>query len=207
MTVPDAMGNVYFSVRGSNMQHRAKQLTDTTENTVECLFIDNRGDFGWGQSAVEAEEVRSEAGNMRTGHGSSADGVNLPVRPGGSDVLAGGPDINDGTIIGGVGLRVIDIRIGDGDRLFNAGRRAVDRVLVFVSGGYDDGDTTGAKLKMGSHVSGVPVAFDPPSAHIFNGQVNNGMRSASHAYRNNRRIARSRHLIGNPVNASDTVVR
>ena len=207
MTVPAATGNHEFSVWRSNTQCRVKKLTDSADNIIKRLFIDNRRDFGWGQSAVEAEEVRSETGNVRTGHGSSADGVNLPVRPGGSDVLAGSPDINDGTIIGGVGLRVIDIRIGDSDRLFNAGRRAVDRVLVFVSGGYDDGDTTGAKLKMGSHVSGVPVTFDSPSAHIFNSQVNNGMRSASHAYRNNRRIARSRHLFGDPVNASDTVVR
>ena len=148
LTVPDAMGNAYFSVRGPNMQHRAKQLTDTTENAIECFFIDNRGDFGWGQSAVKAEEVCGETGNVRAGHGSSVVGIGLPVIPGGSDVQAGRPDINGSTIIGELGLRVIDSRSSDGDRLLNPGRRVVARVLVKVSSGYDDGDTAVVKLKM-----------------------------------------------------------
>ena len=126
-----------------------KKLTDTTENTIKRFFLDNRGDFGWGQSAVEAEEVCGETGNVRAGHGSSAVDVGLPARESGSDVHAGGPDINDGSIIGEVGFRVIDIRCRDGDRLLNAGRRVLARVLVIVPGGYDDSGTVVVKLNAG----------------------------------------------------------
>ena len=130
------------------MRRGVKKLTDTANNTVECLVINDRGDSGWGQCAVEAEEVCGETGDVRSGHGSSADGLSLPVIPGGSDVHAGGPDTNAGTIIGVAGLRVVDIGIGNGDRVLRAGRRDVDRVPVFVSGGCDDGDTTVVKLKI-----------------------------------------------------------
>ena len=184
-----------------------KKLTDTAENTVKRFFIDNPGDFGWGQSVVEAEEVCGETGNVRAGHGSSVNGVSLPARPGGSDVHAGGPDINDGSIIGEDSLRVIDIRCRDGDRLLNAGRRAVGRVLVFVSGGYDDGDTFIVKLKIESHVSGISAMFHPPSAYPFNGPVNNWSRFATYAYRSNRWIAGPYCLTSDPINASGTVVR
>ena len=164
LTVPAATGNADFSVWRSNTQCGVKKLTDTAENTIKCFFPDSHGDLAWGQSGVEAEEVCGEAGDVRSSHGSSAQDFGLPVFPGGSDVHAGSPDINGGTIIGEVGLRVIDIRSGDGDRLLSAGRRLAARILIIVSSGDDDGDATVVKLKMESHVSDVAATFYPPSA-------------------------------------------
>ena len=184
-----------------------EKLTDTTENTVERFLIDYRGDFGWGQSAVEAKEVCGETSNVRSSHGSSAVIECLPAGPGGNDVLAGSPNINDGTIIGEVGLRVIDIRSGDGDRLLNASRRVLACVLIIVSGGYDDGDTTVIKLKMESNVSGIAATPHPPSAYPFNGVVNTDMRFVFQAYGNNRGSAGPHYLFSDPINAGDTAVR
>jgi len=100
---------------------------------------------------------------MRSSHRSSVDGVSLPVIPGGSDVQAGSPDVNRGTVIGEAGLRIINGRGGNGDRLLDAGRRVVACVLVIVSGGYDDGDTAVIKLGAESPVSGDTVTFIHPA--------------------------------------------
>jgi len=207
LIVPSATGSAEFSPRRSNTQHEAKKLTDTTENTIKCLFIDNRGDFCRGQRAIETKEVCGETGNVRSGHGRSFVDVGLPARPGGYDVQAGSPDINGGTIVGEVGLRVIDVRSGDGDRLLNAGRRVVARVFVIVSGGYDYGDTAVVKLKMKSPVSGVPATFHPVSAYPFNGRVHSDRNIASYAHRSNRGITGPPYLVSDPVNAGNTVVR
>ena len=209
MTVPAATGNPDFSIPRSNTQQGAKQLTDTTENTIKCFFVDDRGDSGWSQRAVEAEEVCGETGNVRSSHGGSADGVSFLARPGGSDVHAGSPDINAATIIGVAGLRVVDIGIGDGDRLFNTGRRKVARILVFVSGAYDDGDTAVVKLRMETPVNDVVAAFHPPSAYLFHGPVHSDRTagSANYAHGNNGGITRPPYFSGDPVNPGDTVVR
>jgi len=143
-------GRGCFSVHWSNTRRGMKELTDTAENTIKCFSLNSRGDLGWGQSAVEAEQVCGKTGNVWSSHGSSVDGVDPPVFPGGSDVQAGCPDIDGGTIIGEVGLRVVDIRSSDGDRLLSAGRRLVVCVPVSVSGRHDDGDTTVVKLKVES---------------------------------------------------------
>ena len=201
------MGNADFSVRRSNTRGGAKELTDIAESIIKCSILDNLGDFGRGQSAVDTEEARGETGNVRTGHGSPFHGYGPSAREGGNDIDSGSPDINDGTIIGARPLRVIDIRSGDGDRLLKAGRRVVARILVGISCGYDDGDTTVVKLKMESYVSSVLATFHPLSAHIFNGVVDSGIRITNHAYRSNRGIASPRCLIGDPINAGDTVVR
>ena len=161
--MPAATGNADFSVRRLNVQHEVKQLTDTAENTIECFFIDNRGDFGWGQRAVEAEQVCGETGNMRSGHGSPLHLFSPPTSAGGNDVQAGSPDINGGTIIGFIELFIIERRSGDGDHLLNAGRRVAARILVIVSGRYDDSDTTVVKLKMKSPVSSFAAMFHPAS--------------------------------------------
>jgi len=184
-----------------------KQLTDTVQNIIKCSFIDDRSDLGWSQRAVDAEEVCGETGNVRSSHGSSVDGVGLPVVPGGSDLHSGSPDINGGTIIGEVGLRVIDIRSGDGDRLFSAGGRDVSRVLIFVSGGNDNGDTTVVKLKMESHVSDVSANFHPPSTYPFNGSVNTDSRFVTQARRNDGGFASPQCMLGDPISAGDTVVQ
>ena len=189
------------------MRCRAKELTDTADSIIKCSILDNLGDFGRGQSAVDTEEVCGEAGNVRTCHGSSAENFGPPTRVGGCDVLAGGPDTNASTIIGVAGLRVINIRIGDGDRVLSAGRRLAARVLVIVSGGHDDGDTMVVKLKIESRVSGVPTAFHLPSAYLLNGRVNSDVRFVTYAYGSNRGMASPRCLVGDPLHAGDTVVR
>jgi len=143
------------------MQHGAEKLTDTAENTIERFLIDYRGDSGRGQGTVAAEEVCGETGNMRSSHGSPMLLYSPPTSAGRNDVHAGSPDINDGTIIGEPGLRVIEIRSGDGDR-FLAARRGVNRVSVVIPGGYDDGDITVVKLKMESNVRGAAATFHPP---------------------------------------------
>jgi len=84
---------------------------------------------------------------VKSSHGSSV-GVSLLVVPGGSDVHAGSPDINGGTIIGEPGLHFIDIRSGDSDNLLTVGRSDVNHVSAFIPGGCDDGDTMVVKLKM-----------------------------------------------------------
>jgi len=157
LTVLGAVGNADFSVWRSNVQRGAKKLTDTAENTIKCLFFDNVGDSGWGQRAVEAEEVRGKTSNVRSSHGGSAHGFGLPVIPGGSDVPASSPDVNGRTKIGEIGLCIINSRSGDSDRLQSAGRGVVSRVPVIVSCGYDDSDAAVVKLEMGSRVSGVVV--------------------------------------------------
>jgi len=184
-----------------------KKLTDIAEHAIKCFLLDYCGNFGRGQSAVEAEEVCGETGNVRSSHGSSVDGVSLPVFPGGRDVHACSPDIDNGAKIGEVGLRVIDVRSADGDNLFDAGRRGVARVLIIVSGGYDDGDTTVVKLKMESNVSGVAATFHPLSAYPFDSPVNTDGGFVTQAYGNNRGNAGPRHLIGDPISTCDTVVQ
>ena len=144
---------------------------------------------------------------MRGSHGSSAQCFSLAVIPGGSDVPTSSPDINGGTIIGEAGLRIIDGGGGNGDRLLNASRRAVDRVLVLVSGGYNDGDTAVVKLRIESLVSGVTVTFYPPSAYRSNSLVHNCRPIASEAHRSNRGTACPPCFSSDPVNAGDTVVR
>ena len=206
LTVPAATGNTDFSVRRSNTQHGEKKLTDTAENITQCLFINNLGNSGWGQRAVEAEEICGETSNVRSSHGSSVNGFSLPVIPGGSDVQAGSPDVDGGTPIREVGLCVIDSRSGDGDRLLNTGRRVVARVLVVVSGGHDDSDTAVVKLKMESSVSGVAVTFHPSSAYPFDSPVQSGRSIDPQAHRSNRGIAGPPCFFGDPVDAGDPVV-
>jgi len=179
LTVPAATGNADFSVRRSNVQHEVKQLTDTAENTVERFFIDNRGDFDWGQRAVEAEEVCGETGNVRSSHGSPLLLFSPPTSAGGNDVHAGSPDVDGGTIVGFTPLCIIERRSGDGDHLLNAGRRVVARVLVIVSGRHDDGDTAVVKLKMKSPVSSFAAMFHPASAYPFNGLVHSHRTTSS----------------------------
>ena len=207
MTVPSAAGNADFSIRRSKRQRGAKELTDTGESFSKCLVIDHLGDFGWGQGTVDAEEVCGESSNVRSSRGCSAGDFSLPIIPGGSDVQAGSPDLDRGTIIGEVGLCVIESRSGDSDRFLSAGRRVFFRVLVLASSGYDDGYTAFVKLKMESVVSGVAVTFHPPSAYLFNSLIHNWRLLPSNAQRSNRGAADSPRLFGNPVDASDTVVR
>ena len=86
---------------------------------------------------------------MRSSHGSSRDHIGLSIIPSGNDVQAGSEDINGSAIIGEAGPCITDIRSGDSDRLLSAGRRVVARVIVIVSGGYDDGDAAVIKLEIG----------------------------------------------------------
>ena len=77
-----------------------KKLTDVTEKVLKGLLINIFGNLGWGQTAVDAEEARSEASNVRSSHRSPRHHVGLPIVPGGNDVQAGSKDINRGAIIG-----------------------------------------------------------------------------------------------------------
>ena len=157
LAVPSAAGGVDFSMQGSNMRHGTKKLTDVAKNVLKRLFVDNCGDLGWGQRAVETKEVCGETSNVRSSHGSSRDHVGPPIIPSGNDVQAGSEDVNGGTKIGEVSPFIIDIRSGDSDCLLNAGRRVVARVVVIVSSGHGDRDTMFVKLRMESLVSDVTV--------------------------------------------------
>ena len=125
-----------------------KKLTDVAENVLKRPFIDDCGDLGWSQRAVEAEEVCGETSNMRSGHGSSRGQIGLPIIPSGDDLRAGSEDINWGTKIGEDAYFIIVSRRGDSDRLLNASGRAVARVLAVVPCGYDDRDTAVVKLRI-----------------------------------------------------------
>ena len=144
---------------------------------------------------------------MRSGHGGSRDGFGLPVIPSGSDVQTGSENINGGAIIGELSPCVLDGRSGNSDRFSNASGRGVLRILVIVSGGYDDGNTTVIKLKTESFVSGVAIVFHPPGAYRFNSPVNTGRSTAPQAHRSNRGYPSPCCLFGDPVHAGDTVVR
>ena len=120
--------NADFSVRRSNTQHGTEKLTHTAENTIECFRIDYCGDFGRGQSAVEAEEVCGETGNVRSSHGSSVYGAPVNIWAPRVNVTSTWDNGKTNTIIGEPGLRVIDIRSGDGDHSLTAGRSDVHRV-------------------------------------------------------------------------------
>jgi len=182
-----------------------KKLTDVTENTIECAVLNSLGDLRWGQSAVDAEEVCGVTSNVRSGHGSSRDGIGPPIIPSGSDVQAGGPDFDGGTIIREAGLCIIESRSGDGDRFLNTGRRVVARVIVTVPGGYGDGNTSVVKLKVGPLVSGVAVTFHPLGAYRFHSLVEAVRNTPTQAHGSNRGVASVPCLLGDPVNASDTV--
>jgi len=201
------MGNADFSVRRSNTRRGVKRLTDTAQNTITRFLVDHRGELGWGQRGIEAEEVCGETGNVRSSRGCSVGGVGPPIFPGGSDVHAGSPDIDGGTVVGEAGLLVINIRSGNGDRLFSAGRREVARVPVKVSGGCEDGDTKVVELKIESHVSNGAAPFHPPSTYRLNGHVNSDTIVVTQAHRNNSGIAGPRCLFGDPNSTSDTVVQ
>ena len=202
-----ATGRVDLSIRGSNMQHRAKKLTDVAENVLKRQFIDSRSNLCWGQRAVEAEKVCDETRNVRSGHGGSADNVGPPIVPSGSDVQAGSEDINGCTIIGEEGSLIVDIRSGDSDRLRNAGRRVVGRVVVVVSSSYGDGDATIVELKVGPLVSGVAVTFHPLGAYRYNGLVEGVRRTATQAQRSNRRFPSPPCCFDDPEYTSDTVIQ
>jgi len=205
LTVPGATGSADFSFRGSNMQNGAGGLTDTTEHVLERLFIDNLGDLGWSQSAVEAEEVCGETSDERSGHGRSRDHFGLPIVPGGNDVQARSPDVNWGTITGEVGLHILDSGSGDGNRLLNAGGRVIARVTA-TPGGHDDGNTAVVKLGVESLVS-IAVAFYPFSAYRYDSPVRGDRSTTTQAHRSNRGFAGPRCFLGDPVNAGDTVVQ
>jgi len=83
----------------------------------------------------------------------------------------------------------------------------VARVIVTVSGGYDHGDATVVKLKMGSFVSGVAVTFHPLGAYRSNGLVHAVKSTATQAHRRNRGFAGVQCFLGDPEDAGDTVVR
>ena len=161
---------------------RRKKLTDATENVLERLSIDKLGDLGWGQRAVETEEVCGETSNVRGSHGSSRNHLGLPVVPGGDDVQAGSPDINGGTKIGEVGLDIQDSGSGDSNRLPNASGRVFARVIVTAPGGYDDGNTTVIKLRTESLVSGAVVASHPLGAYRYNSCIHGGRRTTTQAH-------------------------
>ena len=195
-----------FSVRRSNRQHGEKELTDTTENVLERLLINKLGDLGWGQRAVEAEEVCGKTSNVRGSHGGSRDHFGLPIVPGGNDVQARSPDVNWGTEIGEVGLRILDSGSADGNRLLNASGRVIARVTVIVSGGHDDGNTTVVKLGAESLVS-VAAAFYPFSAYRYDSPVRGDRSATTQAHGSNRGFAGPPCFLGDPVNAGDTVVQ
>ena len=81
--MPSAAGGVDFSMQGSNMRHGTEKLTDVAKNVLKRLFVDNGGDLGWGQRAVETKEVCGETSNVRSSHGSSRDHVGPPIIPSG----------------------------------------------------------------------------------------------------------------------------
>jgi len=207
LTVPAATGGADFSVCRPNMRHGGKKLTDTTENILERLGIDKLGDLGWGQSAVEAKEVCGETSNVRSGHGSSRDHVGLPVVPSGNDVQAGSPDVNGSTKVGERGPDVLDSGSADGNRLLNASGRVLARVIVTVPGGYDDRNAAVIKLKTESFVSGDALTFHPVNAYRYDSSVQRGRRAPTQAQRCNRGFAGPPCLLGDPVNAGDTVVQ
>ena len=204
---PVSYSDVYFSFQGPNTQHGEKRLTDVTENVLKRLCIDSRGNLVWGQSAVDAEEVCGETSNVRSGHGSTRDRIGPPVVPSGSDVQAGSKDIDGGTIIGEVGPLIIDIRGGDGDRLLSAGRGVVARIVVIVSGGYDDGDAAVVKLEVESLVSSVTVTFRSLGAYRFDGLVHTCNSTATQAHRSNSGSTGVQCFFGDPEHPGDTVVR
>ena len=206
MTVPLATGSADFSIRRSKRQRGAKELTDTGDSIRKCLVTNHLGDFGWGQGTVDAEEVSGESSNMRSSHGSSLAEFSLPVIPGGKNVNAGGPDIDGGTIIGEVGLCVIESGSGDGDRFLNTSRRVPARILGVVPRAYDDGNTVVIKLKMEAHVSGVARRIPSTSTHPFDSPICSGRNGAAYAYRSDRGTADPRYFFRDPINAGDTVV-
>ena len=134
--------------------------------------------MSWGQSAVDAKEVCGKTSNVRGSHGGSRDHIGPPIVPSGNDVQAGSPDIDGSTVIGECGLYVGDGRSGDSKCLLNASRRVFARVIVIVSGGYSNSNTTVVELKTESRVSGVAVAFHPLSAYPYNSLVK-GVRSTT----------------------------
>ena len=145
--------------------------------------------MGWGQSAVNAEEVRGETSNIGGGHGSSGESFGTPIIPSGSDVQACGEDIDGGTIIGKHSPAIGESRSGDSDRLPHAGRRGVAAVPVFTASGYDDGNTAVEKLKMESPVNGVAVTFHLFGTYRPNGRVDTAGSTATYAHRSDRGFA------------------
>ena len=81
------------------------------------------------------------------------------------------------------------------------------RVIVTIPGCYNDGNTAVEKLKAESLVSDVAVTFHPLGAYRFNSLVEAVRSTAAQAHRSNRGVASVRCLLGDPVNAGDTVVR
>ena len=144
---------------------------------------------------------------MRSSHGSSREDSGPPIIPSGNDVQAGGEDFNGKSIIGEACPCITDIRSGDGECKLGAGRRVLARIIVIVSGGYDDGDAAVVKLKMESLVSGVAVAFHPLGTYRFNGLVHAVKKTTSQAHRSNRGSARVQCFPGDPEYAGDTVGR
>jgi len=184
-----------------------KKLTDATENIVECLVTDNLGDLGWGQTTVDAEEVRGKTSNVGGGHRGSRDGLGLSIVPGGSDVQARSPDVDGGTPVGELGLYIRDSRSSDSDRLPNTGGGEAAGVLVIVSCGYGDGNTAVVKLKIESFVSGVAVTFHTLGTYRYDSFVESVRGTAAQAHRSNGGVAGPPCFLGDPVNAGDAVVR
>jgi len=161
----------------------------------------------WAHGGVGAEEVRRESGNVEGGHRSSRQDFRLSIVPGGSDVRTGSPDVNGRTVIGELGLGVVESRSRDRDYFLNAGGRVAARVGVVVSGGHDDGNTgVLVELKMESHVSGVDTSH-PLDTYRFDSLVDAVGATAGKAHSDDAGSGGLDHIFFDPLNAGDTVGR
>lgn len=97
-------------------------------------------------SLTLAQEVGSEASNVRRGHGRAGQGVALTTGNAGEDIDTGGEDIDDSAKVGEVGNDVLGVRGADGAGAGLGGGGALASVGGLVTGsdgeedsGLDDG--------------------------------------------------------------------
>lgn len=91
---------------------------DARKHVLRRQTLDLRLHRCGGDASILAEQVGDNSSDVGGGHGSAGDAVRGGVAaadPGRDDVGAGGPDIDDGAVVGVRGLGVGDGGGGDGD--------------------------------------------------------------------------------------------
>lgn len=122
-------------------------LTNSRKNIVEPSALDGGIDLKGAQSAIDTEEVSGETRNMWGGHRSPREGLSRSVVESRDDVETRSPDVDTCAKVREGSLGVINRGGGNGDSFLDASWRAVDSILVLVSGGDDNSDPEVKELR------------------------------------------------------------
>lgn len=141
--IPSHLSTV--TVVGNTVRRAAESTSDSASSGKR---LDAVGNGGRGGETLKNLEVKSKTGNVRAGHGGTADGVGSRVGadPGGEDVDTRAKDVDTGTVVGERSRAPAGVDGSNGQSVRSVGRRlARDRKrsagVVTVTGSNNREDT------------------------------------------------------------------